>query len=130
MQPWATLHWRAEGQLEFAALLFVPGSRPFDVMEGDRESHVRLHVRRMFITSDAKLLPEWLRFVVGVVDTEDLPLNVSREMLQATPVLARIRRAVTNRVLSELKTRAKDTDSLRQILGEFRSHPEGRRVGR
>jgi molecular chaperone HtpG len=104
-KPWATLQWRAEGQLEFYALLFIPGSRPFDFMESqDRESHVRLHVKRMFITADAKLLPEWLRFVQGVVDTEDLPLNVSREMLQATPVLARIRRAVTNRVLTELKS--------------------------
>ncbi len=117
--PWATLHWRAEGQLEFSALLFVPGSRPFDVMEGDRESHVRLHVKRMFITADAKLLPEWLRFVQGVVDTEDLPLNVSREMLQATPVLARIRRAVTNRVLTELKTRAKDADSYKIFWENF-----------
>ena len=117
--PWATLHWRAEGQLEFSALLFVPGSRPFDVMEGDRESHVRLHVRRMFITADAKLLPEWLRFVQGVVDTEDLPLNVSREMLQATPVLARIRRAVTNRVLTELKTRAKDGESYAKFWENF-----------
>jgi molecular chaperone HtpG len=118
-EPWATLHWRAEGQLEFSALLFVPGSRPFDVMEGDRESHVRLHVRRMFITSDAKLLPEWLRFIQGVVDTEDLPLNVSREMLQATPVLARIRRAVTNRVLTELKTRAKDEKSYPSFWENF-----------
>ena len=117
--PWATLHWRAEGQLEFSALLFVPGSRPFDIMEGDRESHVRLHVKRMFITSDAKLLPEWLRFVVGVVDTEDLPLNVSREMLQATPVLARIRRAVTNRVLTELKTRAKDAEAYTKFWENF-----------
>ena len=118
-EPWATLHWRAEGQLEFSALLFVPGSRPFDIMEGDRESHVRLHVRRMFITADAKLLPEWLRFVQGVVDTEDLPLNVSREMLQATPVLARIRRAVTNRVLTELKTRAKDAESYGKFWDNF-----------
>ncbi len=74
-------------------------------MEGARESRVRLHVRRMFITDEAELLPPWLRFVQGVVDTEDLPLNVSREMLQATPVLARIRKAVTNRVMTELKTR-------------------------
>jgi molecular chaperone HtpG len=118
-EPWATLHWRAEGQVEFSALLFVPGSRPFDVMEGDRESHVRLHVRRMFITADAKLLPEWLRFVQGVVDTEDLPLNVSREMLQATPVLARIRRAVTNRVLTELKTRAKDPEGYAKFWENF-----------
>jgi molecular chaperone HtpG len=109
--PWATLQWRAEGQLEFYALLFIPGARPFEAVEGDRISHVRLHVRRMFITDDAKLLPDWLRFVQGVVDTEDLPLNVSREMLQATPVLARIRRAVTNRVLTELKTRAKEAET-------------------
>ena len=107
-QPWATLHWRAEGALEFTALLFVPGSKPFEAMEGSRESRLRLHVRRMFITDQAELLPPWLRFVTGVVDTEDLPLNVSREMLQTTPVLARIRKAVTGRVLSELKTRARD----------------------
>ncbi len=118
-EPWATIHWRAEGQLEFTALLFIPGSRPFDMMDNDRDSHVRLHVRRMFITSDAKLLPEFLRFVQGVVDTEDLPLNVSREMLQATPVLARIRRAVTNRVLTELKTRAKDTETYNKFWENF-----------
>ncbi len=106
--PWATLHWRAEGALEFSALLFIPGSKPFEPLEPVRASRVRLHVRRMFITDEAELLPPWLRFVQGVVDTEDLPLNVSREMLQATPVLARIRRALVGRVLGELKSRAKD----------------------
>jgi molecular chaperone HtpG len=117
--PWATLQWRAEGQLEFYALLFIPGARPFEEIEGDRSSHVRLHVRRMFITDSAKLLPDWLRFVQGVVDTEDLPLNVSREMLQATPVLARIRRAVTNRVLTELKSRGKDAESYGKFWENF-----------
>ena len=106
--PWATLHWRAEGALEFYALLFIPSTRPFVLVDGPRESRVRLHVRRMFITDEAGLLPGWLRFVQGVVDTEDLPLNVSREMLQTTPVLARIRKALVGRVLGELKTRAKD----------------------
>jgi len=119
--PWATLQWRAEGQLEFYALLYVPGAKPFEAVEGDRTSHVRLHVRRMFITDDAKLLPEWLRFVQGVVDTEDLPLNVSREMLQATPVLARIRKAVTNRVLTELKTRARDSETYTPFWENFGS---------
>jgi len=109
-EPWATLHWRAEGALEFTALLFIPGAKPFQAIEGERESRVRLHVRRMFITDEAGLLPSWLRFVQGVVDTEDLPLNVSREMLQATPVLTKIRRAVTGRVLSELASRAKDLE--------------------
>ena len=117
--PWATLHWRAEGTVEYSALLFVPGARPFEPVEGERESRVRLHVRRMFITDDAKLLPPWLRFVQGVVDTEDLPLNVSREMLQATPVLARIRKAVTNRVMSELKARTKDEASYATFWENF-----------
>ncbi|MBN8903221.1 MAG: molecular chaperone HtpG, partial [Rhodospirillales bacterium] len=85
--PWATLHWKAEGTFEYFCLLFIPGMKPFDPVDNDRESHVRLHVRRMFITDKAELLPPWLRFVAGVVDTEDLPLNVSREMLQTTPVL-------------------------------------------
>jgi molecular chaperone HtpG len=117
--PWATLHWRAEGMLDFSALLFIPGMKPFQAVEGERESRVRLHVRRMFITEEAGLLPPWLRFVHGVVDTEDLPLNVSREMLQATPVLARIRKAVTNRVLSELKTRAKDAEEYAKFWENF-----------
>ncbi len=118
-EPWATLHWRAEGAIDYSALLFIPGSRPFDAVEGPRESRVRLHVRRMFITDEAGLLPPWARFVQGVVDTEDLPLNVSREMLQTTPVLARIRKAVTNRVLSELKTRAADADGYEKFWTEF-----------
>ena len=129
-EPWATLHWRAEGALDYSALLFIPGTRPFDFLEGPRESRVRLHVRRMFITDEANLLPPWARFVQGVVDTEDLPLNVSREMLQATPVLARIRKAVTNRVLSELKTRAGRRRELREVLDRVRADPEGRRLGR
>jgi len=118
-KPWATLHWTAEGAVDFTALLFIPGMKPFQAVEGERESRVRLHVRRMFITDEAGLLPPWLRFVHGVVDTEDLPLNVSREMLQATPALARIRRAVTNRVLSELRTRAKDAEDYARFWENF-----------
>ena len=118
-KPWATLHWRAEGTLDFTALLFIPSMRPFEPVESVRESRVRLHVRRMFITDEAELLPPWLRFVQGIVDTEDLPLNVSREMLQATPVLARIRKAVTNRVITELRNRAKDADSYQAFWENF-----------
>ncbi len=120
-KPWATLQWRAEGALEFYALLFIPDAKPFMAVEEERESRVRLHVRRMFITDHANLLPAWLRFVQGVVDTEDLPLNVSREMLQATPVLARIRKAVTNRVLTELKTAAKDAERYTPFWENFGS---------
>jgi molecular chaperone HtpG len=117
--PWATLHWRAEGTLEYFCLLFIPGMKPFDVVDNDRDAHVRLHVRRMFITDKADLLPHWLRFVSGVVDTEDLPLNVSRETLQTTPVLARIRKALIGRVMSELKTRAKEADDYNKFYENF-----------
>ncbi len=117
--PWASLHWRAEGTLEYFCLLFIPGMKPFDVVEGDRDSHVRLHVRRMFITDKADLLPHWLRFVSGVVDTEDLPLNVSREMLQTTPVLGRIRKALIGRVLGELKSRAKEPEDYAKFWQNF-----------
>jgi molecular chaperone HtpG len=117
--PWATLHWKAEGMLEFFALLFIPGMKPFDPLDNDRDSHVRLHVRRMFITDKAELLPSWLRFVQGVVDTEDLPLNVSREMLQSTPVIGRIRKTLVGRVLSELKTRAKEPEDYAKFWENF-----------
>jgi len=117
--PWATLHWHAEGMTEFSALLFVPGSKPFEMMEQVRESRVHLHVRKMFITDEANLLPPWLRFVQGVVDTEDLPLNVSREMLQSTPVLARIRKAVTKRTINDLRDRAKDSESFDAFWENF-----------
>ena len=118
-QPWATLDWKAEGTLEYFCLLFIPGMKPFEPVDNDRESHVRLHVRRMFITDKAELLPSWLRFVHGVVDTEDLPLNVSREMLQTTPVLGRIKKALVGRVLSELKTRTKESDDYARFWDNF-----------
>ena len=118
-EPWATLHWKAEGALEYFCLLFIPSMKPFDAVDNDREAHVRLHVRRMFITDKAELLPAWLRFVSGVVDTEDLPLNVSREMLQSTPVLARIRKALISRVLGELKNRAKDAEDYTKFWNNF-----------
>ena len=122
-KPWTTIHWRAEGTLEYSALLFIPSSPPFDPVEGERRSKVRLHVRRMFITDEADLLPPWLRFVHGVVDTEDLPLNVSREMLQTTPVMARMRKAILNRVLTELKTKAKEVPETGAIAAEDEENP-------
>jgi molecular chaperone HtpG len=118
-EPWATIHWRAEGTLEFSALLFIPSSKPFMVVEENRDSKLRLHVKRMFITDDAKLLPPWLSFVTGIVDTEDLPLNVSREILQTTPILDKIRKALVNRVLSELKSKAKDAEDFKSFQTNF-----------
>ncbi|MEA2829734.1 MAG: molecular chaperone HtpG [Bradyrhizobium sp.] len=102
-EPAMTLHYRAEGRYSYAVLLFAPSAKPFDLFEPARKGKVKLYVRRVFITDDADLLPAYLRFIRGVVDSEDLPLNISREMLQNNPQLAQIRKAVTSRVLGELE---------------------------
>ncbi|MDD4615509.1 MAG: molecular chaperone HtpG [Alphaproteobacteria bacterium] len=103
------MHWRAEGRIEYSGLLFIPGMRPFDLFDPKRAHGVKLYVKRVFVTDQAEgLIPPWLRFLRGVVDSEDLPLNVSREMLQNNPVVAKIRHGVTKKVLSDLKKFAAD----------------------
>ena len=105
--PWLTLHNKAEGVLEYTNLLFVPSTKPFDLFDPERKSRIKLYVRRVFITDEATdLLPAYLRFVRGIVDSEDLPLNISREMLQSNPMVARIRQQLTRRVLSEFAKKA------------------------
>ena len=101
-EPALTLHWRAEGRHEYTVLAFIPGSRPFDLFDPSRKGRNKLYVRRVLITVDADLLPGWLRFVRLVVDSADLPLNVSRELIQKSDVFAAIRKGVTNRVVQEL----------------------------
>jgi molecular chaperone HtpG len=108
-EPWLTLHWRAEGKIEYTSLLYIPSSPPFDLYHPDRKHGVKLYVKRVFITDRADdLLPRYLRFLRGIVDSEDLPLNISREMLQHNPVLALIRAGVVKRVLADLEKKAKD----------------------
>ena len=111
--PWATLHFRAEGVIEYSGLLYIPTARPFNIFHPDRKNLVKLYVKRVFITDNCEeLLPSWLRFLRGVVDSEDLDLNVSREMLQNNPIVAKIRKGLITRVLNELKKRAtKEPDS-------------------
>lgn len=105
--PWLTLHTRAEGKLDYTLLLYVPTMQPRDLFDPARKPALKLYVRRVFITDNCEgLVPSWLRFLRGVVDSADLPLNVSREMLQNNPVLARIKQAITRRVLSELERKA------------------------
>ncbi len=105
--PWLTLHNKAEGVLEYTNLLFVPSTKPFDLFDPERKSRVKLYVRRVYITDEGTdLLPAYLRFLRGVVDSEDLPLNISREMLQSNPMVARMRQQLTRRVLSELGKKA------------------------
>ncbi len=109
--PWLTLHWRAEGVIEYTGLLFVPQQRPFDLFDPRRAHHVKLYVRRVFITDEAEgLVPPYLRFLRGVVDSEDLPLNVSREMLQHNPVLAKLKAGIVKRVLGDLNKKAADPE--------------------
>lgn len=118
--PAMTLHYRAEGRYSYAVLLFAPSTKPFDLFEPNRKGLVKLYVRRVFITDDADLLPGYLRFIRGVVDSEDLPLNISREMLQNNPQLAQIRKAVATRVVSELESLAeKDPDDFAKIWDAF-----------
>ncbi len=106
-EPWLTLHARAEGVLEYTLLLFVPAQKPFDLFDPERKSRVKLYVRRVFITDEGtELLPSYLRFIRGIVDSEDLPLNISREMLQSNPMVARMRQQLTRRVLAELTKKA------------------------
>ncbi len=107
--PWLTLHAKAEGVLEYTSLLYVPSTKPFDLFDPERKSRLKLYVRRVFITDEGTdLLPSYLRFLRGIVDSEDLPLNISREMLQSNPTVARIRQQLTRRVLSELAKKATD----------------------
>ncbi|KFG88258.1 High temperature protein G [Sphingobium herbicidovorans NBRC 16415] len=119
-QPALTLHYRAEGLHEYAVLAFIPEVKPFDLFDPDRTGRMKLYVRRVFITDEAEILPRYLRFVRGLVDSSDLPLNVSREMIQQSPVLAAIQKGVSNRVLTELeKLSAKDGDAYIKFWDDF-----------
>jgi molecular chaperone HtpG len=118
--PALTIHYRAEGRQEYNVLLYVPGEKPFDLYDPERKGKQKLYVKRVFIADDAALLPPYLRFVRGVIDSADMPLNLSREMLQNNPDVAGIRKAVTNRVLTELKKCAEtDADTFKKIWTVF-----------
>src|SRR5467141_781141 len=120
--PAMTLHYRAEGRQSYAVLLFAPSTKPFDLFDQARKGKVKLYVRRVFIADDADLLPAYLRFIRGVIDSEDLPLNISREMLQNNPQLLQIRKAVTGRVIGELESLAdKQPESFAKIWDAFGS---------
>ena len=121
-EPAMTIHWRAEGRYEYNALAFVPGSRPFDLFDPGRKGRAKLYVRRVLITEDADLLPGWLRFVRAVVDTADLPLNVSREIVQQSPVFAAIKKGVTTRIMGDLtKLAENDKEAFGKIWENFGS---------
>src|SRR3954464_8743698 len=119
-EPAMTLHYRAEGRQSYAVLLFAPSAKPFDLFDQARKGKVKLYVRRVFIADDADLLPAYLRFIRGVIDSEDLPLNISREMLQNNPQLTQIRKAGTGRVIGEVESLSeKDPENFSKIWDAF-----------
>lgn len=118
--PWLTVHMHAEGAIEYTGLVFVPSDRPFDLFDPDRRQRLKLYVRRVFITDDCEgLVPSYLRFLKGVVDTPDLPLNVSREMLQDNPLVRKIGRGLVGKVLGEIGKAAEDKDRYAQFWETF-----------
>jgi len=121
--PWMTIHYKAEGTIEYTALLFIPTTRPFDLFQPDKKKSLRLYTNRVFISDEVfDLMPNWLRFVKGIIDTKELPLNVSREMLQKNALLVKIRNGVVKKILNELKAKAeKDPESYNQFFENFGS---------
>ncbi|MFC7399829.1 molecular chaperone HtpG [Chelatococcus sp. GCM10030263] len=119
-EPAMTVHYRAEGRHEYTVLAFVPSARPFDLFDAERKGRMKLYVKRVFITDEAELLPRYLRFVRGLVDSADLPLNISREMIQESPILAAIRKGVTGRLLSDFEKLAQsDAEAYAKIWDAF-----------
>ena len=117
--PWDTLHFHAEGVIDYTALLFIPTKPPVNLFQPDKKSGLQLYVNKVFIADDIDLMPFWLRFLSGVIDTKDLPLNVSREMLQQTPVLQKIKQGLTKKVLAELKKKSENKDDYQTFWDSF-----------
>ena len=118
--PLSWIHTKVEGTLEYTTLFYIPQTAPFDLYRVDYKSGVKLYVKRVFITDDDKeLLPSYLRFVRGIIDSEDLPLNVSREILQQNRILATIKSASTKKILSEIESLQKDEEEYSKFYKEF-----------
>ncbi|MGN7619061.1 MAG: molecular chaperone HtpG [Ehrlichia sp.] len=106
-EPWMILHNKNEGAVEYTNLLYIPSIKPFDLFHPDRKCSVKLYVNRVFITEDnVQIIPQYLRFLKGIIDSSDLPLNISRETLQNNKVIDKIKQSIIKRVLSELKKKA------------------------
>ena len=118
--PWLTLHFKAEGSIEYNALLYIPTNAPYDLFQPDRQQSLKLYVNKVFISDKVEgLMPAYLRFVKGVIDSSDLPLNISREMLQQSALLAKIKQGTVSRILKELKKRTKDYEDYLKFWKAF-----------
>ena len=119
-EPWMTLHFKAEGNIEYTGLLYVPSTAPYDLFQPDRKTGLKLYVNKVFISDKVEeLMPAYLRFVRGVIDSTDLPLNISREMLQQSPLIAKIKSGTVNRLLKELKNRSQNYDDYKKFWDAF-----------
>ena len=119
--PWMTSHYKAEGKIEYTVLNFIPSTKPFDLYDPARENRLKLYVKRVFITDNCpELIPPYLRFLRGIIDSEELPLNISREMLQNNPVVTKIRSSLVKRTISDLKKKIdKDRESYEKFWENF-----------
>lgn len=118
--PLLSIHTKAEGTLEYTTLFYIPKKAPMDMYRVDYEPGVKLYVKRVFITDDDReLMPSYLRFVRGIIDSEDLPLNVSREILQQNKILTSIKSASTKKILSELEKLAEDPEKYKEFYEEY-----------
>ncbi|OCL83663.1 molecular chaperone HtpG [Arcobacter porcinus] len=118
--PMLTIHTKTEGVNEYTTLFYIPQNAPFDMYRADYQSGIKLYVKRVFITDDDKeLLPTYLRFVRGIIDSEDLPLNVSREILQENRILANIKQSSVKKILSEIKKLSKDEEKYEKFISQY-----------
>ena len=118
--PWLTLHFKAEGNLEYTGLLFIPQKAPYDLFQPDKKNSFKLYINKVFISDKIEqLMPNYLRFVKGVIDSADLPLNISREMLQNSPLMEKIKNGTVSRLLKELKKKTKDYDDYIEFWKNF-----------
>ena len=118
--PLVTIHTKTEGVNEYTTLFYIPKNAPMDMYRADYQSGIKLYVKRVFITDDDReLLPTYLRFVRGIIDSEDLPLNVSREILQENRILANIKQSSVKKILSEIKKLSKDEEKYSQFISQY-----------
>ena len=136
-EPLKTIHYNAEGVINYRALLYLPTNQPMDLFNSEKKNKIKLYVQKVFITDECdEIMPNWLRFIPGVVDSQDISLNISREMLQNNPIIEKIKKGITNKVLNEISSIAKKDSAkfldfwknfgavIKEGLYEFNDHHE------